>query len=418
MANAHPQNKGSHLLVSRKEAETLVSRQVAEGRELLRTPINTEGELRDAERRESRWLDYNIELFRRIFSTDSYAQRYETHEARVYGNLSFSEEVHYYRERVEGVLNQLESDVRKLSIVPESPAHPTSGKSSAMGKSSRLWNQPQVWVAVIGAVAAIVVGYLQFRPQREDHTIAISGRIVDERGKAVKGAKVTLEQPSRSPQRRFTDSEGAFRFEKIATVQTRLQAEASGREQYVLDINPSDNVFQEIHLNTEKIGSAPPPDAKDLARVNSFLGSWIYKKNETDEWADGPCKVSQVSINSKGKLKLNGPNANDLTVNGQYVYEYSGQVIHDGTPLHNCVWSQTNRRDYHYKAYRGVAIRCKDLNKCVMQLDWTSCSGDCDEAKREPISYAMEIPEASRTADSFAAINGGQSFVFRRTKSH
>jgi len=84
---------------------------------------NTETALRDAENRESKWLDYNVELFRRIFSTDSYSRRYETLQSRIDGDFSFNERVSYFKERVQECLTQLESDFQKLPIIPEAPSH-------------------------------------------------------------------------------------------------------------------------------------------------------------------------------------------------------------------------------------------------------------------------------------------------------
>ncbi len=179
MPKINPEGQPEHLLMPRDQAEKLISQQIEEGRHLLRIAVNTEPALRAAERHESQWLDYNVELLRRILSTDLYAKRYETLQSRVYGNFSLAEEVRYFRERVQECLTQLESDLRKLPIIPEAPSLSAAlpGRQQAPGVAPATpamghrqlgpWNHPQVWVAMIGAVAAITVAYLQLT-KKED----------------------------------------------------------------------------------------------------------------------------------------------------------------------------------------------------------------------------------------------------------
>ena len=155
--------------------------------------------------------------------------------------------------------------------------------------------------------------------------------------------------------------------------------------------------------------------SEELARLKYFAGNWVSKKEEHRQWASGACAVSDVDIATEARLALNSLNSDTASYSGSYVLTYSGNVIHDGTAHHNCVWYQTSRPDYHYKVFRTLDIDCADLNRCRMNLGDMTCEGDCSEAKNLPVGTTIIVPDASRTSDSFDAIKGdGSSLSFQR----
>jgi hypothetical protein len=147
----------------------------------------------------------------------------------------------------------------------------------------------------------------------------------------------------------------------------------------------------------------------DLTRLRYFDGSWMHEKTDTVTWAAGACAVSEVSITTHAKLNLNELNSETGVYTGNYVYEYSGKVIHDGTPNHDCRWYQSNRPDYHYKMFRTAVIRCPEQQRCLIDLGEVTCEGDCSEAKNLSFTTTMVVPDASRTRSGFEAINGDGS---------
>jgi hypothetical protein len=50
-----------------------------------------------------------------------------------------------------------------------------------------------------------------------------------------------------------------------------------------------------------------------------------------------------------------------------------------------------------------------------MNLGDVTCEGDCSEAKNLPVGTTMVVPDASRTDDTFDAINGdGSALSFEK----
>lgn len=152
-----------------------------------------------------------------------------------------------------------------------------------------------------------------------------------------------------------------------------------------------------------------PVTEAQLNRVRYFGGTWTQRKTDTVTWEAGACAVSQVSITTGARLNMNDLHLDSGAYIGSYVYEYSGNVIHDGTPNHDCRWYQSSRPDYHYKTFRSAAIRCPEQERCSIDLGETTCEGDCSEVKTLSFITRMIVPDASRTSTGFDAINGDSS---------
>ena len=129
----------------------------------------------------------------------------------------------------------------------------------------------------------------------------------------------------------------------------------------------------------------------EIARVKYFTGNWMSKKDERLIWKSGACAVSDVAVTTEVRIALNRFDSESATFSGNYIFMYSGQVVHDGTAQHNCAWYQTGRPDYHYKMFRPLTIDCSDSSQCRMNLGDMTCEGDCSEAKNLPVGTTMVI---------------------------
>jgi hypothetical protein len=142
-------------------------------------------------------------------------------------------------------------------------------KKKSMDQSS---DRVKIIVAVIGALAVIIVAYLEFvwKPSQETSIpkrITYIGRVIDSNTEEhIRGAKVSLEFQD-APPIVYTDSEGIFRF-SVDLVESslagRVKVEASGYEDYDRNITLLSN-----NPNIEDIRLAPTytPAAAPIAPV-------------------------------------------------------------------------------------------------------------------------------------------------------
>ena len=108
------------LAVSRATAHKQISALIAEGRVLLALQIESAEALRSAEKREREWIAYAIGFFKQMFENDLHARQYIKFQSRVFGSLSFQQRLSYFEYRVQECIDQLESDLRRLPLIPES----------------------------------------------------------------------------------------------------------------------------------------------------------------------------------------------------------------------------------------------------------------------------------------------------------
>ena len=59
-------NSNPKLLVSKTEASEKIQDRINIGKELLETPVYSEDELNNLERKTEKWTDYNIGLFKKL----------------------------------------------------------------------------------------------------------------------------------------------------------------------------------------------------------------------------------------------------------------------------------------------------------------------------------------------------------------
>jgi hypothetical protein len=106
-------------------------------------------------------------------------------------------------------------------------------------------------VAVIAALAAITVAYLQYVREPGEKEKQFTGRVIDAKTeKSVRNAKITLEFQG-APPVIYTDSEGIFTFPlKEETRNIHIRVDADGYEKFDrrIDISAKDGI-EDIRLN-------------------------------------------------------------------------------------------------------------------------------------------------------------------------
>lgn len=124
------------LTVTLADAESRISSQIEKGRQLLKSPINSDRELKTAEAEYSKWNSFNTELLRRIFDSPEVSEEYSA----FYGSVilmdpSFSHKVKNYHKDVQDKINRLESIKERLSLYekPSKPFTTEKQKTTAVG---------------------------------------------------------------------------------------------------------------------------------------------------------------------------------------------------------------------------------------------------------------------------------------------
>ncbi len=130
---AHVESGTGCLVVSRTTAHKQISALIAEGRVLLTLQIESVEALRSVEEREREWVAYAIGFFKQMFENDLHARQYLKFQSRVFGPLSFQQQLDYFEHRVQECIDQLEFDLLHLQFTPESELtskHLTAPKDS------------------------------------------------------------------------------------------------------------------------------------------------------------------------------------------------------------------------------------------------------------------------------------------------
>jgi predicted nucleotide-binding protein len=111
------------LVVTHVEAEERISRQIDKGKEIWNRAIYHEQELVQASTDKSKWKSYTFELLTRIFDDHSIAEDFS--DADSYGvyvtrDMSLSEDVVEFKDDIRKCLNNLESLLERIELIPSS----------------------------------------------------------------------------------------------------------------------------------------------------------------------------------------------------------------------------------------------------------------------------------------------------------
>jgi hypothetical protein len=108
------------LLVQRPEAKRMIGERIEKGLEIKSPPIHSNKELKDAEERRHIWSDYNRELLKRLFDSDSIAKEYDVHIGIALPPFGLAEEVRNFKEDMDRDIAKLRSVLERLDLFPES----------------------------------------------------------------------------------------------------------------------------------------------------------------------------------------------------------------------------------------------------------------------------------------------------------
>jgi hypothetical protein len=124
-----------HLVRPREEVRELLRKQIAEANNVMPGLIRSHVELREAERREREWRDYNYEFLFRSFSKDEYANEYDNAKRPVHlvEDRYYDSEFEVYPKRltrsIEAQIACLDSIIKRLDLIPENdPAEAVTTK--------------------------------------------------------------------------------------------------------------------------------------------------------------------------------------------------------------------------------------------------------------------------------------------------
>lgn len=154
---------------------------------------------------------------------------------------------------------------------------------STDGGSSKV----RVLIAVIGAAAAILVGYWQFgrlKPQDPgpvpENKAALAGRVYNKDKSGIVGATLTLNLGNEAARIRYSKEQGTFLFAGLPAIAGTLDVSADGYKSKSREVTPNiDPQPLEIELEpaAEPQPVAKPPDASDKsakAREEANMGWW------------------------------------------------------------------------------------------------------------------------------------------------
>lgn len=128
MANVQNTNlspAGAELLVTAEDARQKIETQIQKGMDLLAPNIGGRLELDAAQNKYYRWLDYNHELLKRLFTTEEFADQHSRSVGFMsLGPTSLQEDISEFRRDIERYINRLQSTSDRLDLIPVRSSSP------------------------------------------------------------------------------------------------------------------------------------------------------------------------------------------------------------------------------------------------------------------------------------------------------
>ena len=105
-----------NLLVQKEEAAQTIKAQIEKGNEIRNLCIDSEEDLETAQRKESKWSRYNIELLTRLFDNLFLAEEYQVGVSLPLEDI-FEDQVERFRKDVADRITKLESILERLDLM-------------------------------------------------------------------------------------------------------------------------------------------------------------------------------------------------------------------------------------------------------------------------------------------------------------
>lgn len=109
------------LLVLPEEAKSKLSARIEKGREIREFVIRSEDDLDSANKKYSKWNDFNAELFKRLFTTDELSEEYSHFVGiRIFGSYeeSIGEKIRDLRKKIDDKIHRIDSIVERIELIP------------------------------------------------------------------------------------------------------------------------------------------------------------------------------------------------------------------------------------------------------------------------------------------------------------
>ncbi|MEA5535294.1 nucleotide-binding protein [Crocosphaera sp. XPORK-15E] len=116
-------NQNANLRLSKKKASQQIQIQIDQGREIINSSISiqSEQEFQQCHYQYSKWAKYNIELLKRIFDNDDYANEYTSYGFHFTNilRLTLNEGIDTLQDNIERQIHRLESICDRIDLIPE-----------------------------------------------------------------------------------------------------------------------------------------------------------------------------------------------------------------------------------------------------------------------------------------------------------
>jgi predicted nucleotide-binding protein len=117
----------AELTISRNEAESKLQDRMQKGREIRQAQINSLATLEAVVNKYSKWNSFNIELLKRIFTTEELAEEYSHYSSLAFmvgqsHNPSLGEKIDDLYKNIDKKIHRIDSILERLEIIPLSIA--------------------------------------------------------------------------------------------------------------------------------------------------------------------------------------------------------------------------------------------------------------------------------------------------------
>lgn len=117
------------LMFERSVAEQRIFDRIVKGKEIGKIQINSQQELDNAKKTYTKWDDFNIELLKRLFTSEELCKEYYRYSGSITVMMRpkyLQEEVQDFYKQIETKNHRLESIIERLELIPESTSIKTT----------------------------------------------------------------------------------------------------------------------------------------------------------------------------------------------------------------------------------------------------------------------------------------------------